>query len=308
MTSHCQDSTAHRPRARQHGSSRERAAKGGASTPSQSLICTIAVSLFDLSDACLPLFSGKNIAPSASDTYHVVPLGTALYHATVHRFDKFLEGKTWFSLDPLEGWKMKMAHAASAGAPDEERDVYLRRILAKRQLQLFLMKRTETLSKAALASPISSIPPPARIWPAAITLPRHVLHRTMSDQAMRGTVRLPREREAPTPSASSTTSARECNRQEWITTGGGEAHNVAATSCLQAHFPSLRLSESSSLIALLPVRPSVYRNPWDQDEIMLCPVVDAPAGLGVAHVGTSLDSKVGAPSTRRTKELEEGRR
>jgi len=174
----------------------------------------------------LPL--GKSIQAAASNEY-TVPLGTTLYHATTGKFPFFNEVSTWFSLDPYEGWRMIMQKAALNNV-----DAFVRKVTAARNLKLFLMKRTQAQSQAALLALGAGAGAP---WFAGADI-----------AAVNG---------------------------NWY---GLTSAAASAVAFIEAF---CRIMQQHAYDG--------WRNPWDQDEIMVCPVVANP---GAANVGTTIASKI----------------
>jgi len=158
----------------------------------------------------------KDITDAASTSY-IVPKNTPMYHCTSVKFKQLREGPTWFSLDVVEGFKMAVKQAKVNG-----RDNVCLTAQPTADLKLYLMKRTEALSRADLA-PLGG----PRVWPNAIPA--------------------------------------------WY----GKPY---ATNPLVQQFVNdfCTVMGREGFVG--------WRNPWDQDEIMLCPIFNG--------VGTSIASKI----------------
>jgi len=161
-----------------------------------------------------------DIRATAGDLY-TVKAGTVLHHSTDTLFTAFHERPTWMSLDRTEGFKMVVAQSVR-----NLRDMYSRKLVANRDLKLFLMKRLQRDSEARLTHYATAAPVGLAAFPGGFPV--------------------------------------------W--------YSAPSKNPIIAAF----VDNVCAVIAQHGF--DGWRNPWDQDEIMLCPVVNG-------H-GTSVASKV----------------
>jgi len=174
-----------------------------------------------------------DITPTAADIY-MVKKGTDLHHSTDVLFPSFREAATWMSLDKLEGFKMIVKKAVTADPAAV--DMYARKLVANRDLKLFLMKRLQRDSEARLTHYATAAPVGLAAFP-----------------------------------------------------GGFPAWYNAPSRIPNAHgvlVPNQVVSDFVDNFCTVVQQHGFdgWRNPWDQDEIMLCPVM--------AGHGSTIASKV----------------
>ena len=196
----------------------------------------------------------KNIQPQAPNLYKV-PKDTIMYHATPNHFAAFYERPTWFSMDAKEGFTL-----AVGNVEDKPVKLYVRRVKASRDLNLFLMKRTEAESKTALMNLQTSSG--VRPWRAARFQVQYALK---SD----GYPILPKQ----------LTGARKPLTDAGLVWYAQKSRN--------APLPEQFIRAFCAIMPQLGY--DGWRNPWDQDEVMLC----AKTTENVPEeIGTTIESKV----------------